>query len=78
MKNVDDVSLGMGGAADSLFISARSGDAGLLAEQSKSIKTLAESLHDIAQDSAERYYFIAMARCTDTLRSIYSESHYDH
>lgn len=54
MKNVDDVSLGMGGAADSLFISARSGDAGLLAEQSKSIKMLAESLHDIAQDSAER------------------------
>ena len=54
MKNVDDVSLGMGGAADSLFISARSGDAGLLEEQSKSIKTLAESLHDIAQDSAER------------------------
>ena len=54
MKRVDDVSLGMGGAADSLFISARSGDDGLLEEQTKSIKTLAGSLHDIAQDSVER------------------------
>lgn len=55
MKSVDDVSLGMGGSADTLFISARSGDKGLLAEQTTSIKTLAESLHDIAQDSVERY-----------------------
>lgn len=58
MKSVDDVSLGMGGAADSLFISARSGDQGLLAEQTKSIKTLATSLHDIAQDSVERWHTI--------------------
>ena len=54
MKRVDDVSLGMGGAADTLFISARSGDHGLLTEQTKSIQTLAESLQDIAQDSVER------------------------
>ncbi len=55
MKSVDDVSLGMGGAADTLFISARSGDEGLLSEQTKSIQTLASSLHDIAHDSVERY-----------------------
>ena len=55
MKSADDVSLGMGGAADTLFISARSGDEGLLTEQTKSIQTLASSLHDIAQDSVERY-----------------------
>ena len=61
MKSVDDVSLGMGGAADTLFISARSGDKGLLAEQSKSIQTLASSLHDIAHDSMERYPAISRA-----------------
>ena len=55
MKSVDDVSLGMGGAADTLFISARSGDEGLLSEQTKSIQMLASSLHDIAHDSVERY-----------------------
>lgn len=55
LKSVDDVSLGMGGAADTLFISARSCDDGLLAEQTKSMQTLATSLHDIAQDSVERY-----------------------
>ena len=55
MKSVDDVSLGMGGAADTLFISARSGDEGLLSEQTKSIQTLVSSLHDIAHDSVERY-----------------------
>ena len=55
MKSVDDVSLGMGGAADTLFISAKSGDEGLLSEQTKSIQTLASSLHDIAHDSVERY-----------------------
>ena len=54
LKSVDDVSLGMGGAADTLFISARSGDKGLLTEQTKAIKTLATSLHNIAHDSVER------------------------
>ena len=65
MKSVDDVSLGMGGAADSLFISVRSGDQGLLAEQTKSIKTLAASLHDIAQDSMERWHTIISTQTTE-------------
>ena len=51
MKGVDDVTLGMGGPADTLFISAKSGDPGLLAEQSKAIRSLASSLQDIAHDA---------------------------
>ena len=53
MKTVDNVSLGMGGAADTLLLSAKSGDPTLLAEQSKSIQTLADSLQEIAEDAVE-------------------------
>ena len=55
MKGVDDVTLGMGGPADTLLISAKSGDPGLLEEQSKAISDLASSLQDIAQDAVKGY-----------------------
>ena len=53
MKGVDDVTLGMGSPADTLLISAKSGDPGLLAEQSKAISYLASSMQDIVQDAVE-------------------------
>lgn len=53
MKGVDDITLGMGGAADTLILSAQSGDAGLLSEQTKSIKTLTSSLQSMAMDAME-------------------------
>ena len=53
MKGVDDVTLGMGSPADTLLISAKSGDPGLLAEQSKAISHLASSMQDIVQDAVE-------------------------
>ena len=53
MKGVDDITLGMGGAADTLFLSAKSGDAELQAEQTKAIKSLASSLQNIAMEAME-------------------------
>ena len=53
MRRVDDVSLGMSGPADTLFLSARSGDPTLLSEQGKAITELASSLSNIAQDALE-------------------------
>ncbi len=53
MKGVDDVSLGMGGAADTLILSAKSGDPSLLSEQSQSIQALASSLGEVAEDALE-------------------------
>lgn len=53
MKGVDDITLGMGGAADTLFLSAKSGDAGLRREQSKAINSLAFSLQTIAKEATE-------------------------
>ena len=53
MKGVDDVSLGMGGAADTLLLSAKSGDPTLLAEQTKAIQSLAESMEATAKDAIE-------------------------
>ncbi len=53
MKGVDEVTLGMGGAADTLLLSARSGDPGLLKEQTKALKNLAMSLQTIARDAIE-------------------------
>ncbi len=55
MKGVDDVSLGMGGAADTLLLSARSGDLSFLSEQSENIQTLATTLGEIAEDALEGY-----------------------
>jgi len=55
MKGVDDVSLGMGGAADTLLLAAKSGDPALLEEQSESIQSLAQSLQEIANDAVEGY-----------------------
>lgn len=53
MKGVDDVSLGMGGAADTLLLSARSGDPSFLSEQSESMQTLVTALGEIAEDALE-------------------------
>ncbi len=53
MKGVDDITLGMGGAADTLILAAQSGDTGLLQEQAKSIETLASSLQTMARDAIE-------------------------
>lgn len=53
MKGVDDITLGMGGAADTLFLSAKSGDEGLQKQQSQAIKDLASSLHTIAKEALE-------------------------
>ena len=53
MKGVDDITLGMGGAADTLILAAQSGDTGLFQEQAKSIKTLASSLQTMAKDAME-------------------------
>ena len=53
MKGVDDITLGMGGAADTLFLSAKSGDPGLQQQQSKAIKHLASSLGTIADEALE-------------------------
>ena len=50
MKTIDNVSLGMGGAADTLLLSAKLGDPTLLVE---SIQTLADSLRKIAEDAVE-------------------------
>ena len=55
MKGVDDITLGMGGAADTLFLSARSGDAGLQTQQTKAIKDFASSLQSIAKEATEGY-----------------------
>lgn len=53
MRGVDDVSLGMSGPADTLLLSARSGDPTLLSEQGKAIIELSSSLNVIAQDALE-------------------------
>ena len=53
LKGVDDVSLGMGGAADTLMLSAKSGDPSLLSEQGESIQTLAAALKQVAEDALE-------------------------
>jgi hypothetical protein len=53
MRGVDDVSLGMSGPADTLLLSARSGDPTLLSEQGRAITELASSLGNIAQDALE-------------------------
>lgn len=55
MKGVDDITLGMGGAADTLFLSAKSGDEGLQMEQTKAIKNFASSLQAIANEAVEGY-----------------------
>ena len=53
MRGVDDVSLGMSGPADTLLLSARSGDPTLLSEQGRAITELASSLGNIARDALE-------------------------
>lgn len=53
VSSVDDVSLGVGGPADTLLIAARSGDPSLLSEQSTAMTELAASLQNIAQDAVE-------------------------
>ena len=53
LRGVDDISLGMSGPADTLLLSARSGDPTLLTEQSKAITELAASLDTVAQDALE-------------------------
>ena len=53
MKDVDDITLGMSGPADSLLIAANSGDPALLEEQSRAIKSLASSLKSIAEDAVK-------------------------
>ena len=53
MRGVDDVSLGVSGPADTLFLSAQAGDPTLLSEQRKAIQELASSLNNIAQDALE-------------------------
>ena len=53
MRGVDDVSLGMSGPADTLLLSARSGDPTLLSEQGRAITELASSLGTVAQDALE-------------------------
>ena len=53
LHGVDDVSLGMSGPADTLLLSARSGDPSLLSDQGKAITDLASSLSNIAQDALE-------------------------
>ena len=55
MKGVDDITLGMGGAADTLFLSAKSGDPGLQMQQTKAIKGLASSLQSMANEALEGY-----------------------
>lgn len=55
MKGVDDITLGMGGAADTLFLSAKSGDEGLQMEQTEAIKNFASSLQAIANEAVEGY-----------------------
>lgn len=54
LKGVDDITLGMSSAADSLLISAKSGDPGLLSEQTKSISRLASSLYTIAEEAVQK------------------------
>lgn len=53
MKGVDDITLGMGGAADTLLLSAKSGDAELQTQQTRAIKNLASSLQTIAEEALE-------------------------
>lgn len=55
MKGVDDITLGMGGAADTLLLSAKSGDEGLLTKQTQAIKNLASDLQTIAEDAMEGF-----------------------
>lgn len=54
LKGVDDITLGMSSAADSLLISAKSGDRGLLDEREKAISQLASSLYTIAEEAVEK------------------------
>ncbi len=51
MKGVDDITIGMSGPADSLLISASSGDPALLDEQCRSVMELSKSMLKISQDS---------------------------
>lgn len=51
MRGVDDVTIGMSGPADSLLISANSGDRSLLSDQVEAIGKLASSLKSITEDS---------------------------
>ena len=53
MRRVDDVSLGLSGPADTILLSARSGDPTLLTDQGKAITELATSLGNVAQDALE-------------------------
>lgn len=55
MKGIDDITLGMGGAADTLLLSARSGDVDLQKEQTTALKNLVMSLKEIAKDAIEGY-----------------------
>ncbi len=55
LKEVDNLTLGMGGAADTLLVAARSGDSGLLAEQTQAVRSLASSLQSIAKDAVAGY-----------------------
>ena len=71
MRGVDDVSLGLSGPADTLLLSARSGDPGLLSEQGKAITDLASSLGNIAQDALEGSYMHVLSQHTG-LHNIYA------
>ena len=53
LKGVDDITLGMSSAADSLLISAKYGDPGLFGERTRAIRQLASTLHTIAEESVE-------------------------
>lgn len=53
MKDVDEITLGMSGPADSLLIAANSGDPALLEEQARAIRNLAFSLQSVAEDAVQ-------------------------
>ena len=53
MKDVDEITLGMSGPADSLLIAANSGDPALLEEQARAIRSLAFSLQSVAEDAVQ-------------------------
>lgn len=55
MKDVDDITIGMSGPADSLLLSATSGDPALLDEQCRSIMRLSKSMLKISDDSVLGY-----------------------
>ncbi len=60
---MDSITLGMGGAADTLLITARSGDSGLLEEQVQALQSLTASLRSIAKDAVAGYDIYEWLAC---------------